>query len=178
MTMRRCAYLAAVALPIAPVSAQVEMPAALVADGIPAVPAELAAKTRPYMGFRTASFVGWHPTDKTMILATRFANTAQLHRVSGLMMARKQMSFEVESVTGGGWAAKKADIFVAGNDPRVPASEADQIIRVIRAKGGTAWLLLGTNEGHGFAKKENIDYQFWSSLMFWEKTSLGAPSPK
>jgi hypothetical protein len=35
-----------------------------------------------------------------------------------------------------------------------------------------AWHLLGQNEGHGFAKKENADYQFWASLMFWKPTLL------
>jgi hypothetical protein len=28
------------------------------------------------------------------------------------------------------------------------------------------------DEGHGFAKKANQDYQFWTSLMFWEQTLL------
>ena len=59
-----------------------------------------------------------------------------------------------------------------GNDPRVPASEADQIVKAIRDRGGVAWHLLGKNEGHGFAKKENVDYQFWASLMFWKQNLL------
>jgi dipeptidyl aminopeptidase/acylaminoacyl peptidase len=63
-------------------------------------------------------------------------------------------------------------VVTGANDPRVPASEADQIVAAVRAKGGTAWHLLAKNEGHGFAKKENQDYQFWTSLMFWEKTLL------
>jgi dipeptidyl aminopeptidase/acylaminoacyl peptidase len=63
-------------------------------------------------------------------------------------------------------------VVTGANDPRVPASEADQIVEAVRAKGGTAWHLLAKNEGHGFAKKENQDYQFWTSLMFWEKTLL------
>jgi dipeptidyl aminopeptidase/acylaminoacyl peptidase len=54
----------------------------------------------------------------------------------------------------------------------VPASEADQIVKAIRDKGGVAWHLLGKNEGHGFAKKENVDYQFWSTLMFWKQNLL------
>jgi dipeptidyl aminopeptidase/acylaminoacyl peptidase len=64
-------------------------------------------------------------------------------------------------------------VVTGGNDPRVPASEADQIIKAIRAKGGTAWHLLGQNEGHGFAKKENVDYQFWTSMIFWDRFLLG-----
>ncbi len=64
-------------------------------------------------------------------------------------------------------------IVTGGNDPRVPASEADQIVKAIRSKGGTVWHILGQNEGHGFAKKENQDYEFWTGLMFWQRTLLG-----
>src|SRR6185312_16082847 len=39
-------------------------------------------------------------------------------------------------------------VVTGGNDPRVPASEADQIVKAVRAKGRTAWHLLGQNEGH------------------------------
>lgn len=72
-------------------------------------------------------------------------------------------------------------VATGGNDPRVPASEADQIINAVRANGGTAWHLLAQNEGHGFHKKENEDFYFWTSLLFWEQTLLGqtpsAPAP-
>ena len=68
----------------------------------------------------------------------------------------------------------KAPLFVVqgANDPRVPKAEADQIVKAIRARGGTAWYLTGENEGHGFAKKENQDYLFWNTLMFWDQTLL------
>ena len=64
-------------------------------------------------------------------------------------------------------------VTTGGNDPRVPASEADQIVKAIRAKGGTAWHLLGQDEGHGFSKKANQDYAFWTTLMFWKQNLLG-----
>jgi len=64
-------------------------------------------------------------------------------------------------------------VATGGNDPRVPASEADQIIAAVRRNGGTAWHLLAQNEGHGFHKKENEDYYFWTSLLFWKQTLLG-----
>jgi len=64
-------------------------------------------------------------------------------------------------------------VVTGANDPRVPQSEADQVIAAVRAKGRTAWHLIGKNEGHGFGKKENIDYQFWSELQFWQKHLLG-----
>ena len=34
------------------------------------------------------------------------------------------------------------------------------------------WSLLGTDEGHGFAKKANVDYQFWTTVLFWKQTLL------
>ncbi len=64
-------------------------------------------------------------------------------------------------------------VVTGGNDPRVPASEADQIVKAVRANGGEASHLLGKNEGHGFAKKENQDYLFWATLEFWKKNLLG-----
>ena len=59
------------------------------------------------------------------------------------------------------------------NDPRVPKSEADQIVKAVRANGNDVWYLLADNEGHGYAKKENLDYLFWTTLMFWQKNLLG-----
>lgn len=67
-------------------------------------------------------------------------------------------------------------VTTGGNDPRVPPSEAEQIVRAVRANGGTAWHLLGKDEGHGFAKKANQDYQFWASLLFWQRNLLGRES--
>ena len=41
------------------------------------------------------------------------------------------------------------------NDPRVPASESEQMITAIRNAGGTVAYLVADNEGHGFRKKDN-----------------------
>lgn len=58
------------------------------------------------------------------------------------------------------------------NDPRVPASEAEQILEAIRANGGDAWYLLARNEGHGFKKKSNRDYQYQAVTMFLRELVL------
>ena len=56
---------------------------------------------------------------------------------------------------------------IAGkNDPRVPASESEQMAKVVRDNGTQVWWLLGKNEGHGFRKKQNVDYQFYATVMF------------
>ena len=80
--------------------AEVAKPAALTAVNVPPVPDELAAASRPYMEFRTAGFAGWNAADRSMLIATRFANTAQLHSVKTPLGMRRQLSFEAEPVTG------------------------------------------------------------------------------
>ena len=51
------------------------------------------------------------------------------------------------------------------NDPRVPASEAEQMIRTVKQNSVPAWYLLAKDEGHGFAKKRNQDFQFYSTIL-------------
>ena len=60
------------------------------------------------------------------------------------------------------------------NDPRVPVSEAHQIVDAARANKAPVWLLLGKNEGHGFARKSNLDFQFYSTIQFVREYLLGA----
>ncbi len=52
------------------------------------------------------------------------------------------------------------------NDPRVPYTEAEQMVKAVRAAGGTAWFLMAADEGHGFAKKKNADFQFLATIQF------------
>ncbi|MBS7668691.1 prolyl oligopeptidase family serine peptidase [Croceicoccus gelatinilyticus] len=59
-------------------------------------------------------------------------------------------------------------VIQGANDPRVPKSEADQVVERVRAAGEDVWYLVGENEGHGFAKKENSDYYGWAAVMFWQ----------
>lgn len=97
--------LSAIALLPVPAAAQntapvAPKPAAIEADGVPAVPMALVEATRPYMEFRTASFVDWDPNTRAMLISTRFGNVAQLHTVAAPGMARRQISFEVEPLGG------------------------------------------------------------------------------
>lgn len=63
-------------------------------------------------------------------------------------------------------------VVTGANDPRVPPSEAEQIVAAIRARRGVAWQLLASDEGHGFARKPNADYQFLASVLFWDRYLL------
>jgi len=56
---------------------------------------------------------------------------------------------------------------VAGqNDPRVPASESAQMVDVVKKNGTPVWWLLAKDEGHGFAKKKNRDFEFYATVEF------------
>jgi dipeptidyl aminopeptidase/acylaminoacyl peptidase len=62
---------------------------------------------------------------------------------------------------------KKPLFVVAGkNDPRVPASESEQIVAAVSQNGTPVWFLMANDEGHGFAKKKNNDFLFESAVMF------------
>jgi dipeptidyl aminopeptidase/acylaminoacyl peptidase len=58
------------------------------------------------------------------------------------------------------------------NDPRVPASESEQMVKAIRENGGKVWYVMAKDEGHGFHKKRNIDYQFFASIQFYREFLL------
>jgi dipeptidyl aminopeptidase/acylaminoacyl peptidase len=55
------------------------------------------------------------------------------------------------------------------NDPRVPASEGDQIVAAVRKAGRDVWYMLAPDEGHGFDKKENVDTFTLLAILFLEK---------
>lgn len=62
----------------------------------------------------------------------------------------------------------KAPLFVVHgrNDPRVPYTEAEQIVTAARRNGVDVWYLLADNEGHGYARKANVDYLFYAMIEF------------
>ena len=45
------------------------------------------------------------------------------------------------------------------NDPRVPLAESDQIAAAVKSNGVPVWYLVAKDEGHGFGKKTNADFQ-------------------
>ena len=59
------------------------------------------------------------------------------------------------------------------NDPRVPVTESEQVVAKVRKNGGPVWYVVGKNEGHGFAKKPNQDYQQAVQVTFLRRYLLG-----
>jgi dipeptidyl aminopeptidase/acylaminoacyl peptidase len=58
------------------------------------------------------------------------------------------------------------------NDPRVPVTEAEQMVANLKGRGTPVWYMLAADEGHGFAKKANADYQFFATIEFVRKYLL------
>ena len=68
---------------------------------------------------------------------------------------------------------KKPMMVVAGkNDPRVPVSESDQIVAGLKKQGTPVWYIMAKDEGHGFQKKPNQDYQFYATVEFLQEYLL------
>lgn len=55
------------------------------------------------------------------------------------------------------------------NDPRVPASESEQLVWRVRAAGGEVWYLVAKDEGHGFRKKANRDAYLETAATFLQR---------
>ncbi|XOV86546.1 MAG: S9 family peptidase [Pseudomonadota bacterium] len=58
-------------------------------------------------------------------------------------------------------------VLQGANDPRVPASESEQIVAKVRANGGDVWYLLFDDEGHGFRKKPNVIFSDAAVMTFF-----------
>ena len=58
------------------------------------------------------------------------------------------------------------------NDPRVPLSEAEQMVATLKKQGTPVWYLMAKDEGHGFAKKRNADFQFYATVLFMREYLL------
>ena len=68
---------------------------------------------------------------------------------------------------------KKPMLVVAGkNDPRVPVTESEQIVSALKKEGTPVWYLMAKDEGHGFRKKQNQDFQFYTTVEFLEEYLL------
>jgi len=46
------------------------------------------------------------------------------------------------------------------------------MVAAVRRNGGPVWFLTAKDEGHGFGKKRNQDFQFYATLQFIEENLL------
>jgi dipeptidyl aminopeptidase/acylaminoacyl peptidase len=64
-------------------------------------------------------------------------------------------------------------VIQGANDPRVPLGEAEQMVATVKRNGTPVWYLMARDEGHGFRKKENADFQFYATVLFVRRFLLG-----
>src|SRR5215831_10159381 len=68
---------------------------------------------------------------------------------------------------------RKPMFVIAGkNDPRVPVSESQQIADALKKLGTPVWLMIADDEGHGYRKKPNQDFQFYATVAFLQEYLL------
>jgi len=72
----------------------------------------------------------------------------------------------------------EAPLFVAhgANDPRVPVSEAEQIIAALRARDKEVWSMIAPTEGHAFKQRINRDTFYVAMIMFFERHLFEPPT--
>ena len=82
----------------------------------------------------------------------------------------------IAPITHAGEIRKPLFIIQGKNDPRVPASEALQMAETLRGNLVPVWFLMADDEGHGFVKKKNVEFQFYATVQFMQRYLLGEGS--
>jgi len=130
--------------PATPVVAAAEN---LVVEGVPPIPAALAAEVRRYTESRSAGLADWHPTRRELLISTRFGNTPQIHRVATPLGARTQLTFFDEPISGVSYEPKEGRYFLFTRD--VGGNEFGQIYRFDLANGTVTLLTDGGRSQNG-----------------------------
>ncbi|MFN7286734.1 MAG: TolB family protein, partial [Verrucomicrobiota bacterium] len=171
--MKSCliALAAAAALPGA-----IAQEAGLVADGIPPIPEAVRTAAAPYMEFRTAAFLGWHPQRKEMLVATRFADTPQLHEVKFPGGARRQLTFLPEPIRGAGWQPKSGKSIVFVQD--AGGGENYQFFRFDPSNGRTDRLTDGTSRNTSLSwSHDGSQFAYASTRRTGKDTDIWVMNP-
>jgi dipeptidyl aminopeptidase/acylaminoacyl peptidase len=78
----------------------------------------------------------------------------------------RRFMLQIAPLNNSGKIRKPLFIVQGANDPRVPLSEAEQMRDTLKKAGVPVWYLVAKDEGHGFTKKGNRDFQFDATVMF------------
>ena len=119
----------------------------LIVEGIPKIPASLAAEVGRYTDFRSAGLTSWHPTKREMLISTRFAETNQVHQVKMPGGARTQMTFFLDRVAGARYNPKTGDYFIFQKD--TGGNEVAQSYRYDLSDGNVTLLTDGKSRHSG-----------------------------
>ena len=132
-------------------------------SGVPEIPADVAEAVQRYQNSRAAQFEDWLP-DGSMLIATRFGATQQLHHVAAPGGARRQITFGAEPIA--------AATTIPGSDRFV----------MTRDTGGDEWFQLYTRGLNGEAtrltetgtRNQSPVFSRNGSLMAWARATKGS----
>lgn len=116
-------------------------PENVVMEGIPQIPAALAAQLARYTESRAATLTSWHPARREILISTRFAETAQIHQVKFPGGARTQLTFFLDPVREALYQPTHGDYFIFSKD--VGGNDATQLYRYDLATGNITLLTDG-----------------------------------
>ena len=134
----------------------------LVMENVPAIPQSTKEKTRQYSNIRSASFRSWSLDGKSMIIATGFGETTQLHRVDRPLGQRSQITFFNEPVRGGYYSKNpKNNGFLFSKD--IGGSENWQVFYHDASSGKSTMLTDGKSRNYTSGWSNSGDYYTFSS---------------
>src|ERR1700676_5503293 len=113
----------------------------LVEEGMPGIPASLMETAGRDGSYRSATLADWNPARREMLIATRFADTAQLHLVSAPGGERHQLTFYPDAVANGRFHPNGGDYIVFAKD--IGGGEWYQLYRYDVASGDVTLLTDG-----------------------------------
>jgi dipeptidyl aminopeptidase/acylaminoacyl peptidase len=112
-------------------------------------------------------------------LVTFLVNTAgwrrELQRIEfGDERDAKMREFlqQTAPLNSAGKIRKPLFIIQGQNDPRVPATEAQQMLAAVRKNGTPVWYLLAKDEGHDWSKNTNRNFRLYAISMFIQENLL------
>jgi Tol biopolymer transport system component len=144
----------------------------LVVDGIPKIPTSIAETVDRYSNFRAANLTSWHPTRREMLIATRFADVSEIHRVTMPGGARSQLTSYPDAVMSARYEPTQGNYFVFSKD--VGGGEFFQLYRYDLDTGevtlltdgklrntGAVWWEAGGKLAYGSTRRTGKDVDLW-----------------
>jgi dipeptidyl aminopeptidase/acylaminoacyl peptidase len=131
----------------APAEQTIKPPDNLVLEGIPPIPADLATTTLRYTEYRSAGILDWHPRERQMLIATRFADVPQVHLVKFPGGDRMQLTFFPDRINAAEYQPTRGDSFIFSKD--VGGGEWYQFYRYDVATGDITLLTDGKSRNVG-----------------------------
>lgn len=117
-------------------------------EGTSEVSPELHARLQQYLETRSATLQQLSDDGTSMLITTRFANTAQLHLIEQPMGARRQLTFSEEPVFGAAFYPSDDNAILIQQD--VGGSENYQLYRFDRRTGRSTRITNGTSRNPEF----------------------------